>query len=163
MTLQAHVVDSIYMDVNDATVTSELTAPSGKITTLPLDWTLRNDGTYAGHFVAAEAGTYQFTAMAVHGTDSTRSSVSAVLADSRGADMDHAELRTALLRRIANETGGKYYPIADLAHLPDDVMITGSGVTAHELRDLWDMPVVLLAFVLLLGGEWAYRRWRGLA
>jgi hypothetical protein len=68
-----------------------------------------------------------------------------------------------LLQRIAKETGGKYYPINDLAHLPDDVVLTASGITAHESRDLWDMPIVLLLLIVLLGSEWGYRRWRGLA
>jgi hypothetical protein len=77
--------------------------------------------------------------------------------------MDHAELRSSLLQRIARETGGKYYPLADLSHLPDDVLLTHSGITAHESRDLWDMPVVLVLILILLGAEWGYRRWRGLA
>jgi uncharacterized membrane protein len=163
VTLRARVVDSIYMDVNDATVTVEVTSPTGKIATVPLDWTLKNDGTYAGRFVAEEQGTYRFTTLAVRGKDSTRAPDGALLADSRGADMDHAELRVPLLERIAKETGGKYYPINSLAHLPDDVVLTASGITAHESRDLWDMPIVLLLLVLLLGAEWGYRRWRGLA
>ena len=124
---------------------------------------MRDDGTYAGRFVTAEAGTYRFTVLAVAGRDSTRSAGGAMLVDSRGADMDHAELRAALLQRIARETGGKYYPIADLARLPDDVLLTRSGITAHESRDLWDMPIVLLLLLVLLGAEWGYRRWRGLA
>jgi hypothetical protein len=32
-----------------------------------------------------------------------------------------------------------------------------------EFRDLWDMPVLLLAMVGLLTGEWALRKRRGLA
>ena len=101
--------------------------------------------------------------LAVSGRDSIRSAGNAILADARGADMEHAELRTALLQRIARETGGKYYPIGDLARLPDDVLLTRSGITAHESRDLWDMPIVLLLLLVLLGAEWGYRRWRGLA
>jgi hypothetical protein len=33
----------------------------------------------------------------------------------------------------------------------------------QEERDLWDMPVLFLLLVGLLGSEWVYRRWRGLA
>lgn len=162
-TLRARVADSIYMDVNDASVTAEVTSPSGQVTTVPLDWTLRDDGTYAGRFVTAEQGMYTFTVLAVRGRDSTRSATGGLLADSRGADMDHAELRVPLLQRIARETGGKYYPIGELGSLPDDVVLTASGITAHETRDLWDMPVVLLVFLALLAADWGYRRWRGLA
>ncbi|HEY8061614.1 MAG TPA: hypothetical protein VID74_02395 [Gemmatimonadales bacterium] len=163
VTLRARVADSIYMDVNNAAVTAEVTTPTGAVTAVPLDWTMRDDGTYAGRFVTTEPGTYRYSVLAVSGGDSMRSAGNAILADARGSDMEHAELRTALLQRIARETGGKYYPIGDLARLPDDVLLTRSGITAHESRDLWDMPVVLLLLLALLGAEWGYRRWRGLA
>jgi hypothetical protein len=163
VTIRARVSDSIYMDVNTAAVTAEVTAPSGAVTSVPLEWTMRDDGTYAGRYVTAEPGTYRFSVLAVSGRDSIRSVGSALLADARGADMEHAELRTALLQRIARETGGKYYPIGDVDRLPDDVLLTRSGITAHESRDLWDMPIVLLLLLALLGAEWGYRRWRGLA
>jgi hypothetical protein len=33
----------------------------------------------------------------------------------------------------------------------------------RESKDLWDMPIVFLLLAALLGAEWAYRRWQGLA
>ena len=82
--------------------------------------------------------------------------------------MSQAEQRPAVLRRIANETGGRYYTLDDVAKLADDAMFTESGVTVREAKDLWDMPIVFLPIVflllaLMLGAEWGYRRWRGLA
>ena len=70
---------------------------------------------------------------------------------------------TGLLRQVANETGGKYYPLAQASHLADDVNYTESGVTQRDAHDLWDMPIVFLLLVTLLGAEWFYRRRRGLA
>ncbi|MGH7523068.1 MAG: hypothetical protein ACREK8_02065 [Gemmatimonadales bacterium] len=163
VSLRARLADSIYMDVNDAVVTADVTSPTGTVATVPLGWTMREDGSYAGRFVTTDPGTYRYSVLATHGRDSVRFAGGAILADSRGADMEHAELRTSLLQRIARETGGKYYPLADLSHLPDDVLLTNSGITAHEARDLWDMPIVLLLILILLGAEWGYRRWRGLA
>ncbi|HEY4101928.1 MAG TPA: hypothetical protein VGM20_13730 [Gemmatimonadales bacterium] len=161
--LRARVVDSIYMDVNDAAVTASVTSPTGVEFTVPLDRTVLQDGTYAGRFVATEPGMYRFNVVAARGNDSVRAPAGAMLADSRGADMDHAELRTPLLKRIASETGGKYYPLSAIAQLPEDVVLTDSGITAHESRDLWDMPAVLIMILLLLGADWSWRRWRGLA
>jgi hypothetical protein len=83
--------------------------------------------------------------------------------DDYGADVERPEMRASLLRRIAGETGGRYYPLAEAGRLVDEVGYTESGVTVRELRDLWDMPVVFLMLVALLGGEWAYRKRRGLA
>jgi hypothetical protein len=87
----------------------------------------------------------------------------ALLADDQGADVQQAELRTPLLRRIAKETGGRYYPLADASRLAEDVIYTEAGVTVRDARDLWDMPIVFLILAALLGGEWIYRRRRGLA
>jgi hypothetical protein len=33
----------------------------------------------------------------------------------------------------------------------------------RDSRDLWDMPIVFLVLVGLLGAEWGIRRWWGLA
>lgn len=163
VTVRARVADSLWLDVNDAQVTAHVTAPSGRTFDVPMDWTLRDDGTYAGHFVAEEQGTYQMVAEAVRNGHSDRSPSTAMLSDPRGADMGRAELRTPLLRRLANETGGRYYPLASLSTLPEDVTITESGITSRETKELWDMPAVLLLLLGLLGAEWGYRRLKGLA
>jgi hypothetical protein len=64
---------------------------------------------------------------------------------------------------VADETGGRYYALADANRLLDDVSYTESGVTQRDARDLWDAPVVFLLLVLLLGAEWTWRRHRGLS
>jgi len=66
------------------------------------------------------------------------------------------------LQRVARETGGRFYTQATVASLPDDVVFTESGVTIREALDLWDMPIVLIGLLGLLGFEWVYRRYRGL-
>jgi len=131
--------------------------------TVPLEWSLREDGAYAGRFTAPDSGRYTITATAKRGTDSTRTAVTTLLVDDRGADVSQAEQRPAVLRRIAGETGGRYYPLDDVTQLADDAMFTESGVTVREAKDLWDMPIVFVLLALLLGTEWTYRRWRGLA
>jgi hypothetical protein len=47
--------------------------------------------------------------------------------------------------------------------MPEDIAYTGRGLVAQEEKDLWDMPAILLGVLLLLGLEWGYRRYRGLA
>ncbi len=161
--LRARVADENFLDVNDAVVTSRVIAPSGREVDVPLQWSMREDGAYEGRFVAEEAGMYTVQAEARRGRDTTRAVPAALLADDRGADVEQAELHAPLLRRIAGETGGRYYPLTDAARLADDVVYTESGVTTRESRDLWDMPAVFLALLALLGADWGYRRWRGLA
>ena len=41
---------------------------------------------------------------------------------------------------------------------------TGAALCLHEDdRELWDMPIVLILLIGLMGSEWLYRRSRGLA
>ena len=163
VTLRAHVTDSTYQDVNNASLVAQVVSPSGHRTEVPMEWSLREDGSYTGRFVADEAGVYALTAESRRGRDTTRSVTGALLADDQGADVQQAELRSPLLRRVAKETGGRYYPLAEANRLSDDVIYTEAGVTVRDARDLWDMPIVFLVLASLLGAEWIYRRRRGLA
>jgi hypothetical protein len=163
VTIQARVTDETFLDANDATVTARILTPSGRSIEQPLTWTMRGDGGYEGKFVAEETGMYRLEAEARRGRDTARAAPAALLVDDFGADVEQAELRSPLLRRIAGETGGRYYALAEAGRLADDVLYTESGVTVRESRDLWDMPAVFLVLVVLLGGDWAYRRRRGLA
>ena len=163
VSLRARVSTPFFTDVNDATVTVTVTSPTGTTQNVPLEWTLREDGTYAARFTPNDTGRYVLDAVATRGRDSVQTATSSLLVDERGADVAQAELRASLLRRIAEETGGRYYPLADAGKLAEDAVFTEAGVTVREAKDLWDMPAVFLLVALLLGAEWGYRRWRGLA
>jgi uncharacterized membrane protein len=162
VTLRAELADSGFNRVNDAAVLARITSPDGSVDTLALDWSLGQDGVYAGSFVASGEGRYRVELEAHRGRDTLRIEPEQLEVADRGADFLNAEMRSPLLKRIAEETGGRFYTAATVGKLPDDVVYTESGVTVRETRDLWDMPVVFLALMLLLGAEWVYRRRRGL-
>lgn len=162
ITVRAEIADSGFSRVNDAVVTAQVTGPDGSLSTTPLEWGLGQDGVYEGSFVAAAEGLYQVSVTAAVGGDSVRLGPETIDVADRGADFINAERRTAVLQRIARETGGKYYTPETLASLPDDVVYTQSGVVTRETRDLWDMPIVFFLLVSLLGFEWIYRRRRGM-
>ena len=163
VTLRAHVTDSTFQDVNDASVSAHVTSPTGRALDLPMEWSSRGDGTYTTHFAAGEVGTYALSANSRRGRDTTHSANGTLLSDDQGADVEQAEQRSPLLKRISTETGGRYYPLADAAKLADDVVFTEAGVTVRDAKDLWDMPIVFLLLACILGAEWVYRRRRGLA
>jgi hypothetical protein len=78
------------------------------------------------------------------------------------AEYFDAGMNAARLRRIAEETGGRFYAARDVAAMPEDVRYSGRGVTTVEERDLWHMPIVLGLILLLMCAEWGYRRAVGL-
>ncbi|MDQ2664726.1 MAG: hypothetical protein M3Z05_01845 [Gemmatimonadota bacterium] len=163
VTLRAHVTDSTFADVNDATVTARVTTSTGEDIDVPLERALGEDGAYVGRYTVGDTGVYTLAAVARRGRDSTASIGGALLVDDQGADVGQAEMRAPLLRRIATETGGRYYPLKESGRLSDDVQFTEAGVTQRDAKDLWDMPIIFFVLIALMGGEWIYRRRMGLA
>ena len=86
-----------------------------------------------------------------------------VRASAGDAEYFDAPMRASLLKRIAEDTGGRFYTPSNVAALPEAISYSGRGVTVVEERELWDMPVLLIALIALMGTEWGYRRTRGLA
>jgi uncharacterized membrane protein len=162
------VVDPTYSDVNDARVLAHVTAPSGKAMDVPLEWTVTKDGEYAGTFVPDEPGLYEVkttaTRPAANAAETNLGTSTTHLRASAGdAEYFDAAMRTPLLTRIAEDTGGRFFTPATASSLPEAISYSGRGVTVVEERDLWDMPIILLFLLALVGAEWAYRRQRGLA
>ncbi|MBK9549701.1 MAG: hypothetical protein IPO52_11530 [Gemmatimonadetes bacterium] len=157
------MADETFGDVNDASVVVTVTPPIGEPYDVTLDRVPREEGTYLGRFTATDAGPYALATAARRFTDTTFAAPQILLADTLGVDMERAELRTPLLRQIADETGGRYYPLADAEKLVDDVQLTESGITVRDARDLWDAPIVFFALLALLVAEWGLRRRWGLS
>jgi hypothetical protein len=74
------------------------------------------------------------------------------------AENFHTDQNRELLTRLASQTGGRYWRPQDLSDLPDEIAFSEAGVTTLETRELWNMPVFLLAIVLLRFTEWLLRR-----
>jgi hypothetical protein len=79
------------------------------------------------------------------------------------AEYFDATMHATTLRRIAEETGGRFYTSDTIAGLAEDLRYTGRGVTTVEERDLWHLPIILLLLMGLLCAEWGYRRAVGLS
>ena len=129
-----------------------------------MEWTVEQDGEYRARFTPTEDGTYR---VAVDGTRRTGASIeraaTALRAGPSDAEYFDAAMRAPLLRRLAEETGGRFFRAADTTTLAEAISYSGRGVTLVEERDLWDMPVVLLAVLGLMAAEWLTRRKWGLA
>ncbi|MBI4419792.1 MAG: hypothetical protein HY560_03135 [Gemmatimonadetes bacterium] len=163
VTLAAEVNDDRYLGVNDAQVTAHVTGPDGTRKTLPLDWTVSRDGEYHATFTPQAEGLYEVRAEATEGGKPLPGSTAYVQATPLTTEYFEAEMNTALLKRVAEETGGRFYTPQTLETLAEDVSYTQSGAAVVEEKDLWDMPVIFLLLLGLVGAEWGYRRARGLA
>ncbi len=165
--LSADVMDAEYLGVNDGQVIAHLTAPSGKVVDVPMEWTVENDGEYGASYVPDEEGTWTVRVDAARsgeaGSKALGSDTMHVRVSNANNEYFGAGLREPLLRRIAEETGGRYYTAADDSGLSEAINYSGRGVTVVEEHDLWDMPAILLLLMAAIAAEWGYRRTRGLA
>ena len=162
--LTAEVVDPEYRGVNDGRISAHITAPSGKVETVAMDWTVEHDGEYRGRFTPTEDGVHKVAVdgAAKDGKDVGRGTANVRVAPSDAEYFD-AAMRAPLLRRIAEETEGRFFKAAETGSLVDAITYSGKGITVVDERELWDMPIMLALFLALMGGEWMYRRSRGLA
>ncbi len=161
--LQADVVDSNFVELNDAAVMAHVSRPDGSIVDVPLQWSGDRSGEYIGTVAAAGEGYYEARIDARQGEKSLGSTVAHLRVAPGDAEYFDATMHAPTLRRIAEETGGKYYTASATQGLAEDLRYTGRGVTTVEERDLWHMPIVFLLLVGLLCAEWVYRRRLGLA
>ncbi|HUE95889.1 MAG TPA: filamin/ABP280 repeat domain-containing protein [Longimicrobiaceae bacterium] len=158
----ADLRDRRFTRINDASVVALIDLPDGNSTELPLRWTNREDGEYTASFVPAVPGIHQIRVRAVRGEEDIALGALALDAVEDDGEFYGAQMRAPLLRRIAEETGGRFYALNDIARLADDVQYSGSGITRVESYDLWDMPFIFFLLVGFIGGEWVFRRMRGL-
>ena len=164
VTIDATVVDKQWVELNDATVLAHVSRPDGTSETVPLQWTGERDGHYRGTFVSNKAGSYEVAVDASRaGGQAVGSSKAYVRAVPSEAEFFDPTMHAQPMKRIAEETGGRFYTADGAQTLADDVRVAGRGVTAVEERELWNMPIVLIMLLGLVCAEWGYRRVVGLA
>ena len=161
--LVTEVVDSTYLRMNNSQVIAEITSPSGDFVEIPLDWTTERDGEYKGHITPTEEGLYRIRVEATNNDNLVGTDMAYFFASASDDEFFDSAMRAPLLRRIADETSGQFYTVDTVESLPEDIAYTGAGITIVEELELWDMPILLLLLIVLVGSEWGYRRIRGLS
>ena len=161
--VNAEVLDAAYVEVNDSRVVAHITSPSGKVSDVPVEWTVTRDGEYKTTFVPDETGVYDVRIAAERDQKELGAAAIQVRVSAGDAEYFDAAMRAPLLKRIAEDTGGRFFTPANAASLPEAISYSGRGVTVVEERDLWDMPVLFIALIGIVGAEWGFRRVRGLA
>ena len=159
--IRTEVLDPSFHPQNDAVVRLVVHTPIGDRLELPMTWDAGHDGVYRLQFTPRHAGVYEMMVEARSGesraTGKMQLAVGMLTPDYYGAEM-----REGILKRIAGETGGRFYRAHEVGALADELALSTSGASVQERLALWDMPVVFLLLIALLGLEWLYRRWRGL-
>ncbi|HYW74614.1 MAG TPA: glutamine amidotransferase, partial [Pyrinomonadaceae bacterium] len=160
----ADIRDKHYNPVDDARATARITKPSGATLDVPLKFTTINDANvYTGTFKADELGQHGIELLANSKSIGQVDIKSNVLISDLNREFYSAAQNPDLLKRIAAETGGKYYQAGDLQSLLDDLTYRKTPYSETMTKDLWDMPINFFLIVGLLSAEWFLRKREGLA
>ena len=163
MTLRADVVDKGFVELNDATVVAHVTRPDGSVVDVPMQWSGERSGEYVATMPTVGQGAYEARIEATRAGETIGTTMAHVRAAPGDAEYFDAIMHATTLKRIADETGGRFYTTDTMQGLAEDLRYTGRGVTTVEERDLWHLPIVFILLVGLLCAEWGYRRAVGLS
>jgi uncharacterized membrane protein len=160
--IRTRVHDSGFRRISNADVVAEIETPDGNVHDLAMRWSARRDGEYEATFAPSLPGLHRIRTLALRGDSTVARGQLVIPAVEDTGEFFESEMRAPLLRRIAEESGGRFYTLDELDRLPQEVRYSGQGVTTTERYDLWDMPAVFFLLLALLFAEWGYRRKRGL-
>ena len=162
VTIAAIVEDTAFAGLNDAQVTARVRSPTGAEYEVPATWSGRTDGEFTASPTLREPGLHEIEVEAKRGDQVVGRGRSFVQASSSDLEYFDPQMRASTLQRIADETGGRFYNAASIASVADDIGMLGRGETVREQKDLWDMPAIFIALLVLACAEWLWRRRKGL-
>lgn len=161
--LTADISNKNFERMNNAKVVAKVTNPDGLSETIPLDWNGSAEGTYQAELNATGAGVYTVDVEAAQGSENLGTNHSAFQVQDRPVEFYNPALDARLLQSVATSTGGKYYPLAKMGDIPDDAQYFEGQSSFIEQKELWDVPILFMLLCLSLGGEWFWRKRKGLA
>ena len=161
--LTAEISNKKFERMNNAKVVAKVTNPDGVTETIPLDWTASGEGAYQADFNVTTAGIYQLDVQATQGSENLGTNRAAFQVQDRPVEYYNASLDARLLQSIASSTGGRYYPLSRLGNVPDDAQYVEGETSFIEQKELWDVPFLFMLLCITMGGEWFWRKRKGLA
>jgi uncharacterized membrane protein len=162
--LRGEVNDMKFDAITDAQVTARITKPQGRTIELPLKVNYNDKGSdYRNDLTADEIGLYRVEMTATRGGATLGTAESTFYVTDRTREFHDAAQNVELLRRVAAETGGKYFSLDQANDLLDEITMLEGKNSERVSKDLWDMPVNFLLLIGLASAEWFLRKRKGLA
>ncbi len=162
--LRGDVNDNKFDAVTDAQVTARITKPQGSTVEIPLEINYNEKGSdYRNELTADENGLYRVEMTARRGGTTLGTAESTFYVTDRTREFHDAAQNVELLKRVAAETGGQYFPLNQASDLLDEITMLEGKNSERVSKDLWDMPVNFLLLVGLASAEWFLRKRKGLA
>jgi uncharacterized membrane protein len=163
--LAVRVRDRAFKANSDAIVKVEVTQPDGTKSQLFAEPSLKEAGLFETEFFAGKPGYYRATTTVEDAEKRTPLGTKAVgwTHDPLAMEFARLEPNRDLMKRLADETGGKMIALDEIEKLPEMLKNIRVPVEVTLSTPLWHTPWIFAAILLLLLGEWMLRRKGGMA
>jgi uncharacterized membrane protein len=163
---QVHITavarDKDFQPAPDAKLQAHLIGPEGLSEFVDMTPVPNQPGTFAMDWTAAKPGSYVAEVTAGRGSGSASEELGKDVVQFRRedgvAENFHTEQNKALLTKLADETGGRYWEQSELDRLPKEISYSEAGISVRDTKELWDMPIVFLLLLGLMAADWLLRR-----
>jgi uncharacterized membrane protein len=159
--LRAEFRDESFLPVDDIAVKAVVAHEDGSSHTVDMLPSPDTAGVFAAEAALEKSGNWYFEAIAERDGDAVHVARASLYSEAGQAEHFNIRRNTALLRRIAESTGGQYFAAGSLDGLSERLRYSAAGVTEKILRPIWDAPAVFLLLLLLKFSEWLLRRRSG--
>ena len=160
--IEVTATDKQFQLTNNAKIRAIVVDEAGKRKELKLEQVLGKDGLYTGRFIPNQYGEYTVTATGSLAGENLGEQQTLFEVKASYAEFSNAELNTALLKTLAEGSGGKYYAMEEAAQLVNQIPLVESATSKITDVDIWNIPLIFGILIALLGFEWFLRKRGGL-
>ena len=160
--IEVTAMDKTFTLTNDAKLRAILVDETGTRKELQLEQVLGKDGLYTARFIPNRYGEYTVTATGTLNGENLGKQQGLFEVKPSYAEFSDAALNIPLLTKLAEMSGGKYYPVAEANQLVNQISLVESATSQITDIDIWDLPLIFGMILMLLGLEWFLRKRGGL-
>jgi uncharacterized membrane protein len=161
LTIEAGVRDASFRPVEQPDVRFVARGPDGEEAQLAAAPVTNKPGHYRATIAPSQAGVYRLSVTASKAGQVLGAAEQLVLAGGVDTELIDPGLNETVLRRIADESGGRHVSSREVDTIVPWLLQTTPS-PQREMRDLWHNAWTFVALIALLSVEWALRRRWGL-
>jgi len=167
-TLQVRVCDEEFRPIDNAAISVRVRPWGGQEIDLIAEPAAGESGLFEASYAPRESGAY-FADVTVTDEEGMKLGDAATgwVVDLEAREFESIKVNRAALERIARQSGGRLVELDELDSFARSVVHEDVPVTEVWTLAMWDLPgiapLLLLFIVACFVGEWALRRWKGMA
>jgi hypothetical protein len=160
VSVHARLLDSFYRPIKVKQVTGTLQGETGPPVSITLSSTPGSTGLYSADILADRIGKFKLSLASP--ASAGQPAVTSFLVQSIALEKQQPEMNEALLKKVAQAGGGRYYRPNELRQWLDSLKANDLIVRSESEIELWDAPIFLILFIVPLGFEWLIRKRTGM-